>query len=269
MTSSKKEWLLIAGLLVGGSLCASANLLEALPEMEDLHRWAVFSLGNSLSGDRVSNRANIQGDVGGAGNGKISLLGSATINGDLYWHSNGDLEMSKKATLTGTRDPNHDFELDTRVNDAVETSDSASAFAATRSLTGVNLSGHKQITVTGAPGEAVVLKLQNFRLAGNATFTLQGTGTTAFIINVTKKFSLSDRSSIVLSGGLTWDNVLFNVRGGSSVALSDHSTFAGMLMVNNHAVKMSGHAIVHGQVIANRVLLSDAAQVIYPPVVSP
>jgi Ice-binding-like len=268
MTSSGKKWQLVAGLFLSVSFCACADLLQDLPEMGDLQSWAIFSLGNSTSGDRFSDNANIQGDVAGAGNGQIHLGGNATIDGAVYWHSNGNLEMSNNAKITGSRGSNRDSDLDGCVNDAMNISDTAFAFAPTRSNTAINLSGHKNLTVTGAPGETVVLKLQNFLLAGNATFTLEGTGTTAFIINVTKKFSLSDRSSIVLSGGLTWDNVLFNVRG-ARVALSDHSSLSGTLMVNDHAVNMSGHSIVQGQVVANRVLLSDAAQVIHPPVASP
>ena len=136
--------------------------------------------------------------------------------------------------------------------------------------TSINLDQDQSMILQGAPGETVVLNLKNFVMSDNATLTLQGTATTNFIINVTKQFSLSGSAKIVLSGGVQWDNVRFNVRGkGTVVRLSGQSGLVGILTANRRKVQLSDNSIVRGQVFARRVVLLDGSQIIQPPVASP
>jgi len=130
------------------------------------------------------------------------------------------------------------------------------------------LLGNEAVTITGAPGETVVLNLKNFILRDNSSFTLQGTATTTFIINVGKKFSLSGNSHIDLAG-LQWDQVLFNIVGtGRKVSLGGDSIFNGILMANDRTIKMKGDATVSGEVIANRFKLRGSTRVLHPPILS-
>lgn len=136
--------------------------------------------------------------------------------------------------------------------------------------TSINLGQDQSMIVQGAPGETVVLNLKNFVMSDSARLTLQGTATTNFIINVTKQFSLSGSAKIVLSGGVQWDNVMFNVRGkGTVVRLSGQSELVGILTANRRKVQLSDNSIVRGQVFARRVVLLDGSQIIQPPVASP
>lgn len=272
MHSSRQKWqfLAIVGLLLATVFSARADLITVLPQMGDLQRWAVFSLGDGATGDRFSRTTYIQGDVGAAGNGNIILGGNTTVDGNVYYRSNGKLGVFGDATITGNRYHDDDSDLDNGVNEAINASDAAFALTPTSSFTTINLRGHQNTTISGAPGETVVLSLKNFLLRGNATFTLQGTTTTAFIINIKKGFSLSDAAKIVLSGGVTWNNVLFNVRGsGSTVTLTDQSSFQGILMANERTVEVRRRATVMGELIANKIRLMGGAQVIRPPIVSP
>jgi hypothetical protein len=267
---SRPSWLslIIVGSFFIGVVSASANLVDALPEMGDLTRWALFSQGNS--GLQLSGFAAVQGDVGAAGNGTNSIRGHSTIDGNLYYRSNSILVMDDDATITGARYHNRDSELDNGLNEASRVSDHAFALAPTRSYTNVNLVRNQSITVQGAPGETVVLSLKNFLMQGSATFTLQGTATTNFIINVTSQFSLSGNSKIVLSGGVQWDNVLFNVRSkGADVIVSGNARLQGILMANLRTARLSDQSRVVGEVIANRIIMSNGSQVTHPPVVSP
>lgn len=142
------------------------------------------------------------------------------------------------------------------------------AFAS--SDTSINLRGYQSAILSGAPGETVTLDLQNFRLADHSAFTLQGSGTATFIVNVTGQFSLSGFSQIALFGGVRWDHVFFNVQGhGNIVSLNGRAILRGALTASQRTVKMQGHSIVYGRVIADRVLLRGAAQIILPPIVSP
>jgi cytoskeletal protein CcmA (bactofilin family) len=137
-----------------------------------------------------------------------------------------------------------------------------------RSNASVKIRGHHNITITGAPGETVVLSLKNFILRGNSSFTLQGTATTTFVINVSKKFSLKGNSHIDLAG-LQWNQVLFNVVGaGRKVSLGGNSTFGGILMANNRTIELKDDATVSGEIIANRFKLRGSTRVLHPAVVS-
>jgi cytoskeletal protein CcmA (bactofilin family) len=80
---------------------------------------------------------------------------------------------------------------------------------------------------------------------------------------------LLDRAKIVLSGGVTWDNVLFNVRGSGHVTLGGESSLQGILMANNRTVKIGDKPAIMGEVIANKVVLRGGSQIMHPPVVSP
>jgi len=248
----------------------SATLRQELPGIDDLDGWAMFSLGHGKSIDRLSGFVRVQGDIAIARAGSFSIRGSAIVDGDLYYHSNDVLRMSGDAAVTGTSFDNQDSELNFIAQEAIDVSDRAFALQPTQSRANIILSRHRNLTISGAPGETVVLFLKNFMMSGSSSFTLQGTATTSFVINVTEQFSLAGASRILLSGGLQWNNVLFNVRGrDSAVKLSGDSSFMGLLVATRRAVKMSGDSTLTGGVIARKMIISGAASIIDPPVISP
>lgn len=272
MISSRQKWLslTIAASFFITAFTTTANVFQVLPEFGDLDRWGVFSLGGYFLSDRLSDNATIQGDVGVAGSGTICLADNATIEGDLYYRSNGAVKILDSATITGTTYNDRDAELDNGVNEAESASDAAFALAPTSSREWIVLSKFQSATLSGAPGETVVLKLQDFMLSNHATLTLEGTATTTFVINVKNGFSLSNNAQIVLSGGLQWDDVLFNVRGkNGDVSLTGNAFFQGILMANRRTVSLNGHATVTGEIIANQVTLAGNSSVIHPPITSP
>src|SRR4051812_41348962 len=81
-----------AGMFLG-AFTASADLLQTLPELGDLQRWAVFTLGDGVDADELAGNTSIQGDVGVAGNGNINVTGNAIVHGDVYYRSNGRLKV--------------------------------------------------------------------------------------------------------------------------------------------------------------------------------
>ena len=143
-----------------------------------------------------------------------------------------------------------------------------SAFSA--SPLSVKLSGHQNLTRTGALGETVTLDLTSFVLRGHSTFTLEGTATTTFIINISKRFLLSGSAAVILSGGLLWQNVVFNVLGpGPEVILRGHSRLYGRLLALGRRVTLRGRATIFGDVRADDVRIRGAARIISPPLTSP
>src|SRR6202012_1077875 len=143
-------------------------------------------------------------------------------------------------------------------------SNAAAAEASTHNYTvthgtfgGTTISTGSSITIAGPSSGKVVLNLQDFVLTGG-TFTLQGTATTTFIINVSRNFSI-DNASVVLSGGLLASHVLFNVKGsGSQVSIDQNTKLSGVLLAYNRKVDVAGGK-VYGRVIANQVIVEAAA----------
>ena len=92
MTVSPPKWLtplFAAASLFLGAAGIRADISQAVPEFGDLERWAAFSLGGGITDtdtiDNFAGTTDIYGDVGVAGDGNITLSGSATIHGDLYY----------------------------------------------------------------------------------------------------------------------------------------------------------------------------------------
>ena len=168
---------------------------------------------------------------------------------------------------TGTPYDNSDSQVD---NVAEEATNAPLPRSPANSFTRLTLARHESVTLTGAPGETVTLKLGHFVLSGNSTFTLQGTATTTFIIKVKNQFSLTGNAKVVLLGGVQWDDVIFIVRGqGDVVSLSRHARLEGILMAKKRKVRLRNRSIVHGQVIARAIALRGASRIDQPPIVSP
>lgn len=167
----------------------------------------------------------------------------------------------------GSIDENADFDVDLLQQNFARSQGHLELAMGQQSLA-INSSQAPSV-VSGAPGETVTLDLRNFVLQRNDTFTLQGTSTTTFVINVSGKFSLLNNARIVLAGGVQWNNVFFNVLGrGSVVVLTDQSILHGALTASKRTVRLEENAIVYGKVFAKKVLISGAAQIVLPPVVS-
>ena len=247
---------------------ALADAGSVIP-MGDLEQWTVFSLGGSKATDQLGNGTSISGELGVAGNGKVTLSGNAIVNGNLCYRSNGKLSMAPGATVTGGIYNDEDSLLDNDVNFA-RAAANAALLPPTDPTNNISLNKSNNMSLTGSSGQTVVLDLKSFKMNGSSLLTLTGAADTTFIINVSSQFSLSANARIVLSGGLTWNDVVFNARGvGPKVRLSGDSQFQGMLLATQRAVQIRQNALVSGSVIADSVSLQGTAQLLHPPVVSP
>jgi hypothetical protein len=198
------------------------------------------------------------------------MTGNATIHGDLYWRTNGTLTMSGNSNVTGTKRHNasSDSILDNGVNEANNTSFHAGNLASTFPYAG--LTSIKSSMTINSSGGLTVLNLTDIILTSKSVLTLNGSASDNFVINVSKSFSLTAQSKIVLTGGLGWDDVLFNIKGtGSDVTLDGQSSVTGIIMANKRTVSNTGGSTVFGEVIANKIKLSGSSQIIHPPITSP
>jgi len=211
----------------------------------------------------ITGPSSVIGNYGLGGQGKLSITGSSTITGKLVNHTGGQVNGAN--AISGGVTTN-DAQLTQALADAQMLSDAAAAEASSpqyASMTNVNITNSNQsMSITGGPGEKIVLNLQSFVIT-QGSFTLQGTATTSFIINVAKNFSLSGGSKILLSG-VPPQNVLFNIRGtGGQVAFSGGSSMSGILLALNRKVDLSGGHVT-GKVIADQVVITSGGSVVTP-----
>jgi choice-of-anchor A domain-containing protein len=84
----------------------------------------------------------------------------------------------------------------------------------------------------------------------NGTVTLNAPHGGSFIMNISGSFDLSGASKIVLAGGITASDVLYNFVGsGGSVAMSGGASVAGILLAPQRGISIS-NAIVTGEIIS-------------------
>jgi autotransporter-associated beta strand protein len=187
----------------------------------------------------------------------VAFSASGAVN-----EGSSQLSSLDRESITDSIPSEDNFEVFQRFDRIMNTSTSVN-------LTNVNLSDNQSLLVAGAPGETVTLSLKNFLMSGSSTFTLQGTATTSFVINVSKRFSLSDEARIILAGDVQWNKVTFNVHGsGTTVKISGSSTLTGVLNAAGRTVKLTDQALVTGRVNAKKLFLLDSSRLVQP-VISP
>jgi hypothetical protein len=229
--------------------------------------WAVFSLGGLDDDNTLSGTTDVIGDVGIA-LGDLKMSGNATIDGIGYLRTGGLFSHTGHSTVTGgvIQTASSDSILSQGASDAVSASDAAFALG---SSIGYPTTIHANTSLTLSTTGDAVLKLTDFKLSTNAILTLNGPSTGSFVINVTKAFELTSGSSVQLTGGLTWDNVLFNVLNGGDLKLSGSSQLNGSILATDRTVSLGGSSKVIGEVIAKKVKLAGGSNVTRPPLVSP
>lgn len=133
--------------------------------------------------------------------------------------------------------------LDQARLDAIAASAAAAGLSPTSTLGQINL---KRTTLTLAPG---TYNLTNFQLK-RATLTLSGSG--SFVFNISSAFALKS-AQVLLAGGATEANVLFNYTGTSDVTLSgkkgSNSVLHGIILALNAKVNLAPGLVV-GEIIS-------------------
>jgi hypothetical protein len=262
---SVSVWVAVLGLCLAVGAGAASAYEDTLSDGEiNLGAASPFTVLTSSS-DVIRGGSTVQGTVG-IQSGSFNLSGGSTVTGDLVYDSGVMRNISGGSIVRG-RTYQDNTTIDNALSDAQMLSDAAFAEAVTAryaTLTSVNLN-HSSLTITGGADEKIVLRLTDFVLTNNSIFTLSGTATTAFIVNVTNNFSLSSNSSISLLN-VPASNVLFNILGtGSTVVLRGGSTMSGTLLALHRKVRIRGRShFENGRVIANQVNMSRHANLLTP-----
>jgi choice-of-anchor A domain-containing protein len=232
--------------------------------------FTVLAAGNINNDDSMSGSSYVEGNVGIGGTGKFKMS-DGEINGDLYVRTTASSKLSGPATVHHVyHDPAHDAPIDNALADAQNLSDWAWMEMPTNNYTtngnpfvllkNVYITNANQsITLAAGAHTEVVLRLTDFVMKAG-TFTLQGTATTTFIVNISGAFSL-DNARILLAG-IPAANVLFNIHGtGSQVTLNQGTQMSGILLATHRRVVLNG-ATVYGRVFADSINISGGARII-------
>jgi hypothetical protein len=166
---------------------------------------------NGANIDIGSGATTITGNVG-LGPYSYGKAIKATIHGNLYVAPTSTTDIHSDLNVTGQRFDNYD--LTGAVADAFAASNFFSSLAPTQTFGTIGDAG---ATFSGTDGRNVI-SLTSVNTHGNITIT--GSASSQFVFNITEGFILNG-GSITLQGGVTADNVLFNLNGaGAGVIIS-------------------------------------------------
>src|SRR5205085_12545565 len=126
-------------------------------------------------------------------------------------------------------------------------------------------------------GGKYVMNLSSFVMGGGSnnanggTLTLKGAAGSAFVLNISGAFSLGGNARILLTGGLTVSDVLFNITGSNSTfSIGGDVLFNGTMLAYNSSgaqrtLQITGHNTqINGELIAYKINLQSGAQVKKP-----
>ena len=120
------------------------------------------------------------------------------------------------------------------------------------------------------------MNLSSFVMGGGnngngGTLTLNGAAGSAFVLNISGAFSLGGNAKILLTGGLTVSDVLFNITGSNSTfSIGGDALFNGTLLAYNSSgaqrtLQITGHNTqINGELLANKINLQSGAHVKKP-----
>jgi hypothetical protein len=121
------------------------------------------------------------------------------------------------------------------------------------------------------------MNLSSFVMGGGGkngsggTLTLNGAAGSAFVLNISGAFDLGGQAKILLTGGLTVSDVLFNVTGSNSTfSIGGDALFNGTLLAYNSSgsqrtLQITGHNTqINGELLAYKINLQSGAHVKKP-----
>jgi choice-of-anchor A domain-containing protein len=198
------------------------------------------SAPDTVSGDVIGSASSPQG-LNCAGNPPgtttICLGNDSEIAGQCV--TGGGAVSSPSECATGTDTSGTNPELTTTYaqagSDATAFSASLASLAATQSLSAITLGSHGSATISGGAGMNVVM-LPSITTGTKSTITINAGSTEFVIVNIGTStdpgsLQLGNGASIVLSGGITPDHVIFNLIGtGTAAQLGNGTVFNGTIL---------------------------------------
>ena len=253
--------------------------------------WAIYVYGAGSASSRfnaldISSPPNatglqVDGNIALAGvYSTLTVSGRTSINGDRYEQTTSTESIKSTGTITGSRfsSATINSQLDGGVTSLKNVSIAAAGLTATAgSPTSLNIGKNQSRIFDNTPfGGKYVMNLSSFVMGGGntgngGTLTLKGAAGSAFVLNISGAFSLGGNAKILLTGGLTVSDVLFNVTGSNSTfTIGGDALFNGTLLAYNSSgpqrtLQITGHNTqINGELLANKISLQSGAHVKKP-----
>jgi len=256
---------LIFAIIIGVSFVAHADTVSSDLGTAGPSNWGVLIL--SSSPNPQINQLDTIGTVGVDG-GKLSVSGGSAvqITGNVYINSPGSLQNSGTIhgnvyVATGATVNNSGtisgkvFTGQTLTTLATANTAAASAYTTFKGLKPTQtVSGN---TITGSSGTITIIAKNNGGLnvinltsinLNGATLNLQGAAGTQFVINISGNMNVQSGSSINETGGLSKDDVVFNVTGNLSTS-GPSATINGIVLDPIGSVQLS-NGFIDGELVA-------------------
>src|SRR5207244_8146512 len=255
--------------------------------------WAIYVYGAGTASSRF-NALNIssppdatvlQVDCDTALAGVYSTLtvsGHTSISGgDRFEQMTSTESINSTGTIAGSRfsSTTINSQLNSGVTSLKNVSMTAAGLTATAgSPTSLNIGKNQSRIFDNTPfGGKYVMNLSSFVMGGGTnggnggTLTLNGPAGSAFVLNISGAFSLAGNAKILLTGGLTVSDVLFNITGSNSTfTIGGDALFNGTLLAYNssgaqRALQITGHNTqINGELLAYKISLQSGAHVKKP-----
>jgi choice-of-anchor A domain-containing protein len=253
------------------SVAGSAN--ASVVDLGQAGHFAMLALTGSIddSGPQgpQGNPFTIGGDVGVVTSGqKFQASGSVTYGGKVLLHSGVSYNSSAPGVPQPTTGPGVDNNLEKASQDAFNASSAAVALGQNPTATYGTI--NNDFTISESQKGNYVFNINTIDFSGGKALTLNGTKDSTFLLNVSGSIKLTP-GSIVLSGGLTPDNVLINYTGTANISLSgggNASQIFGTILAPNAHVQMTP-GFVAGSIIAASIQLASGADVVPVPEMTP
>jgi hypothetical protein len=215
---------------------------------------------SSPAGISVNPGANAsQANVGINNGGKLNSAATTVIQGAYYMFSGNRGDSISDTTIVGgtLTGANVDSKLSTAASDATAASQNLAGLTANQTFTNT-ITTTTTITAT-VPGQNVINLENGINLGNGVTLTLSGSATQSFVINIPDGgITLGVASQILLTGGLTPANVIFNLTntiiGRNNVSVTGaNAVINGIVMDLNGSVSLTGQGdVVNGEVISSQ-----------------
>jgi len=202
--------------------------------------FAVLYTGGNGNQLQIS-QGTINGNIGVGGTGDLKATGSGAINGNVYFAPGATLDGASNKTINGSLYYN-DTNIGTDLSDLQTLSTTVSTEVLPNPVS-VAITGTTTLNASSAPLDSNgnrVFNVTSFNLSNSTdVLTIQGDGNNV-VLNVNSDVSIF--GSIVLTNGLTPDQLLINVIGGHTLTLQ-HNTVSGDFLDLNGAIMVSGETL--------------------------
>ena len=233
MARSHRSLRIACACIVAASVCLALTPRATHADVIDLGaagNYSVFALNQfQYNGPGV-----INGDV--AVGGGTNFAAPAQINGTVFLNT-GVPQQGNIVPTGGFATVN----LGTAISDATNEAAALDALSPTQTPGTIG----NNTTIVGNGGLNVV-NVSGIKMT-NGTLTLSGSANDIFIINDSGKFS-SSNSSMVLTGGVTANHVLFNVAGDVSITGGGGDNFFGTILAP------SSNVSVHDKTLTGEII---------------